>query len=78
MLLERLVQFGRTAQYDHLASFDPEIIGPAALLNLGACQARRGALDQPEACYQALLDDSRFRGRAFQGISTVAALRAAR
>src|SRR5205823_4954887 len=39
MLLEELLRMGRTAEYDHSANFEPEIIGALALMNLGMCYA---------------------------------------
>lgn len=40
--LETLVALGRSGDYDPAGGFDPDIVGPAALLNLGVCHLRLG------------------------------------
>ncbi|MFM8273806.1 MAG: glycosyltransferase [Gemmata sp.] len=70
-LLDQLVQFGRTGAYDHSAAFDPDIIGPAAVLNLGVCRLRQGALDRAEECFRSLLSDAAHAARARTGLADV-------
>jgi tetratricopeptide (TPR) repeat protein len=54
-LLESLLEMGRTKTYDQTEGFDPEIIGAAALMNLGICRIRLGELDQALGCFGQLL-----------------------
>jgi hypothetical protein len=63
-LLERLVQLGRSGVYDHSQRFDPRIIGPWALLNLGQCFRGLGEPDNARPCFELLLQDSDFAEQA--------------
>ncbi len=63
-LLDRLLYLGDTKTYDPSSAFDPRIIGPWTLLNLGQC---RRALGQPDAArlyFARLRDDPEFREQA--------------
>lgn len=75
ILLEQLVQFGRTGAYDRSASFEPAIIGESALMNLGNCYLQMGLLDQARSCYQQLLDSKTYQARALQNIGVIQRLR---
>ena len=75
ILLEQLVQFGRTGAYDRSASFEPTIIGESALMNLGNCYWQMGRLDQAQQCYQQLLDSKPYQTRALQNIGVIQRLR---
>jgi hypothetical protein len=69
VLLDRLVQFGSTGAYDHAQGFDPRIIGPWALLNLGQCHR---ALNNPEIarrCFQQLLSDPEYGAQAAEHLA---------
>jgi hypothetical protein len=71
VLLEQLVQSGRTGAYDHSQKFDPRIIGPWALLNLGECHR---ALNNPESarrCFQPLLSDPEYGAQAAKHLAEV-------
>ena len=56
-LLQRLVEMGQTGMYDATREFDPSIIGPAALLNLGLCHLHLGAWAKAGECFRPLLTD---------------------
>src|SRR5262249_48735993 len=63
-LLEQLVQLGRSGVYDRSQRFDPRIIGPWALLNLGQCFRGLGEPDKARPCFELLLQDSDFAEQA--------------
>lgn len=71
-LLERLVRCGQTGAYDRSAAFDPSIIGPAAILNLGLCRLRQGDLERAERCFRQVQSASGYEDRAAQGLADVA------
>ncbi len=71
VLLERLVLCGRTGEYDTSRGFDPSILGPNALLNLGNCYLRLGELDWAETCFRQLLDDAGTGPQAEKGLAVV-------
>lgn len=71
VLLERLVQFGRTGSYDKSRNFDPRIIGETALLNLGACYRNLGERARAEECYRQLLGSKDFHAPATAGLAAV-------
>ena len=58
--LLRLLHLGRTGAYDRSARFDPRILGPEALINLGACYLQMRKLDEAEACFVQLTTDPQF------------------
>jgi hypothetical protein len=74
-LLGQLVRLGQTGDYDHSLSFDPSIIGPSALLNLGACYTRLRDLDRAEQCFLTLAGNPAFRDQALQNLAVVHNLR---
>ena len=72
-LLEDLLRMGRTGEYDRSAGFNPDILGPLALLNLGACYVRLGDLARAEYCFGQLLDDPVHGPKARQSYAVVQA-----
>jgi tetratricopeptide (TPR) repeat protein len=70
-LLQDLLRMGRTGAYDHSDAFQPDVIGPAALLNLGACYTRLGDLDQAESCFRQLLTDPARQAQARRNLTLV-------
>ena len=75
-LLEHLLALGRSHGYDADASFDPDILGPATTLNLGACHVRTGRLDDAEALFATLLDHPLHGPAARQNLDQVQDFRA--
>ena len=63
-LLERLVEMGRTGDYDHGAAFDPEVMGGPALMNLGVCRLRTGEWDRARDCFAQLLTHPTYQSQA--------------
>lgn len=63
-LLEQLVLMGRTGAYDHGAGFDPDVIGGAALMNLGVCHLRARLWDQARDCFEQLLSHPTYQAQA--------------
>jgi hypothetical protein len=74
--LERLVQLGRTGDYDRSEAFDPSILGEPALMNLGACYTRLRELDKAEVCFLQLLGSKASHDQAAQNLVVVQSLRA--
>jgi hypothetical protein len=70
-LLEELLQRGRTGEYDHIAGFNPDILGPLALLNLGACYARLGDPARAEYCFGQLLNDPAHGAKARENLAAL-------
>jgi hypothetical protein len=70
-LLEELVRLGRDGDYDRSAPFDPDVMGDAAVMNLGICRLRLGQLDQAEACFRQLLDSPAQYAKALQNLAVV-------
>jgi hypothetical protein len=66
-LLEKLIRMGRTGQYDPAGGFAPDIIGPAAVMNLGQCYLRLGRWVEAKECFAELVMDPDYRDRALQG-----------
>jgi hypothetical protein len=64
VLLEKLLEMGRTGTYDHAAGFDPEIMGPAALMNLGICHLRAGDGERARHCFGQLLTHPTYQAQA--------------
>jgi hypothetical protein len=72
-LLESLLEMGRTGRYDRSPGFHPDILGPAALLNLAQIRAKTGATGQVDALLIPLLTNPDYRDRAtaiFQHLRT--------
>ena len=61
--------------YDKTATFDPSIVGDAALMNLGLCYRQMLELDKAEACFQQLLNRPAFQVQAAQHLADVQALK---
>ena len=74
-LLEHLLDLGQHHTYDADASFNPDILGPASRLNLGAAYVRLGRLDDAVAHFTALLDDPTHHNAAQQNLAQIAAFR---
>ena len=55
--LERLLEMGRTGQFDTGGGFDPDILGPTALLNLGVCHIHLGNWEAARACLAPVMTD---------------------
>lgn len=67
--LRRLLHLGRTGGYDRTHRFDPNILGPDALLNLGACYLQLRRLDDAEACLAQLTGHAMFGPQAAKMIA---------
>jgi hypothetical protein len=73
--LERLVECGRTGQYDRSETFDPSILGAPALMNLGACYTRLKEWDKAEGCFRQLVQDRSHGPQALNNLKLVHELR---
>jgi hypothetical protein len=67
--LEKLVHLGRTGAYNRSASFDPTIMGDAALVNLGACFLQIGERKRAEQVFRQIAPGSPFAAQASQMLS---------
>jgi tetratricopeptide (TPR) repeat protein len=74
-ILERLLQLGKTGQYDRSQRFHPGLVGDDALINLAACCRQLGELDKAEQCYRLLVHSSRFHARGVEGLAAIQQLR---
>jgi len=74
-ILERLLQLGKTGQYDRSHTFPPGLVGDDALVNLAICHRQLGELDKAEQCYRLLLHSSRFRSHGAEGLVAIQQLR---
>jgi hypothetical protein len=74
-LLERLVALGRSGGYDRSEGFDRDLVGAAALVNLGICYMRLEEWDRAEACFVPLLDHPTLGAKAAQNRRVVQAAR---
>ena len=70
-LLERLLDLGRTGNYDRSHSFDPGRIGDDARMNLAACYRRLGRIEGAQRCYRQLLDSRHFQKQAARELSAL-------
>jgi tetratricopeptide (TPR) repeat protein len=70
-VLEELVRLGRGGDYDRSAPFDPDVMGDAAVMNLGVCRLRLGQLERAEACFRQLLDSPGQYAKALQNLAVV-------
>lgn len=66
--LERLLHLGAGGTYDRSRPFDPRIVGPWALLNLGHCRRALGWAEEARGCYRQLLEDPDFAGQAARAL----------
>jgi hypothetical protein len=73
-ILNRLVQLGKTGNYDRSQRFHPGLVGDDALVNLAVCYRQLGDLDQAEQCYRLLLH-TKLHARAIEGIAAIQQLR---
>ena len=74
-LLERILTLSETGAYSRLCSFQPEIMGPDALLNLGVCYVRLTRFQEAAQCFERLKDDPKHRAGALQNLKAIAHLR---
>lgn len=74
-MLEHIIQLGRTDGYDMLASFDPEIMGGRAILNLGVCYVRLGRVDDARNRFRELLNTPKYHQQAEANLKAIAGLR---
>jgi Glycosyl transferase family 2 len=63
-LLDRLLYLGDTKTYDPSSAFDPRIVGPWVLLNLGQCRRALGQTDVAAHYFQRLRNDPEFQAQA--------------
>jgi hypothetical protein len=63
-LLEELIELGKSKDYDKTQLFDPDILGPAALMNLAICRRRLMNLDQADESVRPLLAHPAYAPRA--------------
>jgi hypothetical protein len=63
-LLDRLLHLGDTQTYDLSGAFDPRIVGPWTLLNLGQCRQALGQTDLARRHFERLRADPEFRAQA--------------
>ena len=68
ILLERLLHLGASGTYDASRPFEPRIVGPWALLNLGHCRRGLGDAEGARRCYGALLGDGDFAEQAARAL----------
>ncbi len=69
VLLEHLVQLGASGAYDHSFSFDPRIVGPWPLLNLGQIYRALGKTTDARRIFESLLSDPEFHDQAVRHIA---------
>ena len=62
--LNRLLEMGRTHQYDTREGFDPDILGRSALMNLGICQLQMRHWNEARTSLRKLLPDAAHRDRS--------------
>jgi tetratricopeptide (TPR) repeat protein len=63
-LLDQLLKLGNSGGYDRSTAFDPRIIGPWPLMNLGQCYRALGEPDKARRCFELLLTDPEFKDQA--------------
>lgn len=76
ILLEKLLEMGRTGGFERSQAFDPAILAEPTRMNLGICYLRLGQLDQAEQCFRALQDHPASREKAEKNLHLVGELRA--
>jgi hypothetical protein len=74
-ILERLIQLGKTGNFDRSQRFNPGLVGDDSLFNLAACYRQLGELEKAEQCYRLLLHTSQFHARAIDGLAAIQQLR---
>jgi hypothetical protein len=65
--LERLIQLGRTGQFDDGGGFSPDLVGPAAILNLGICCLHLARWSDARKWFSEVMTDPARRAAALQG-----------
>ncbi len=65
--LERLIQLGRTGQFDDGGGFSPDLVGPAAILNLGICCLHLARWNDARKWFSEVMTDPARRAAALQG-----------
>ena len=68
-LLERLVEMGQAGSFDPTGGFALEIVGPAALLNLGGAYLHLDRWDDARACFAQLFGDPNRKADALRGFA---------
>ena len=71
VVLEHLLELGRTGAYDRARRFDPRILGAWALRNLADCRLALGEIDAAEAIYRGLLADPEAYPRAIERLARI-------
>jgi tetratricopeptide (TPR) repeat protein len=77
-LLESVVHLAKIDAYDMRSSFDPQIMGERAVLNLGVCYVRLGRIDDAQIHFRQLLDSSQFQQQAQSNLNAIAQLKRAK
>ena len=70
-LLERIIDLGKTENYDKHYSFQPDIMRGDAVLNLGVCYANLGRLGPARRCFQKLVYDAKYKDRAVKNLAAL-------
>ncbi len=71
ILLERLLEFGRTGAYDRARRFDPRILSIWPLRNLAECRFALGEIDAAAAIYRGLLADPEAAAQAIEKLARI-------
>ena len=71
-LLDQLLRLGTSGGYDRSLGFDPRIIGPWPLVNLGQCYRAIGEPDKARRCFELLLTDPEFKDQAVTLLANLA------
>lgn len=71
VLLERLLELGRTEAYDRSTPFDPRLIGPWPMMNLGQCYGILGRTEQAKRLLVPLLTDPEYQPRAAEILTAI-------
>jgi hypothetical protein len=67
--LEHLVEMGRTGRFDPAGGFATDVLGPAALLNLGGAYLHLERWDEARACFVQLFADPNRKADALRGFA---------
>lgn len=62
--LERLIEIIQNNTYDKLSGFDPKLLGPDPLLNLGVCYTHMGRIEEARRAFEQLLESGSHRESA--------------
>ncbi|HEY2911204.1 MAG TPA: glycosyltransferase [Gemmataceae bacterium] len=66
-LLERLIHLGRSGHFDDGGGFSPDIVGPAAILNLGICCLHLARWNDARKWFSEVMNDPSRRAAALHG-----------